>query len=354
MKIDEQRTRATRTRVRSDCGPQFARWRRRLADVLSVLVVMQLAIASAETLSASTIRFAKSTEAGQLPILMDGQVVAVYVFADPEISRPYFSDLRAPGAPQVSRNHPPLTGKDIDDHATYHPGLWMAFGDVSGSDYWRLKAAVRHVEFIEPPSGGEGQASFAVRNRYTRQDRADQTVCEEICRYTILADPAGYLILWDATFRAEEEFYFGDQEEMGLGVRVATQIRVDRDQEGDVPAGNGTMIDSEGRRNGKEIWGHDADWCDYSGSRGEWLVGMTIFCHPDNFRRSWFHARDYGLLLANPFGRQAFGHGDSSRVVVQPGESLRLRYGVLVHATRTGQAPELSRAYARYVTSAGE
>ena len=45
------------------------------------------------------------------------------------------------------------------------------------------------------------------------------------------------------------------------------------------------------------------------------------------------HARDYGFLALNPFGRQAFTKQEPSRVVVKPGESLKLRYGVLVHAS---------------------
>ena len=64
-------------------------------------------------------------------------------------------------------------------------------------------------------------------------------------------------------------------------------------------------------------------------------------CHPANFRPSWFHARDYGLLLANPFGRKAFGKGDASKVVVKRGGTLRLRYGVLLHARPEGSLRRL-------------
>ena len=52
---------------------------------------------------------------------------------------------------------------------------------------------------------------------------------------------------------------------------------------------------------------------------------------PRNFRPSWFHARDYGLLVANPFGRQAFTKGEPSRVIVEKRQTLTLRYGVLIH-----------------------
>ena len=79
---------------------------------------------------------------------------------------------------------------------------------------------------------------------------------------------------------------------------------------------------------------------------------MTIFCHPENFRPSWFHARDYGLLEANPFGRQAFGKGEKSSVVVKPGEKLRLRYGVLIHSGPPDSPIDFAEAYKDYLTLA--
>ena len=52
-------------------------------------------------------------------------------------------------------------------------------------------------------------------------------LCEEVCTYTFQVRPAGYLILWDSTFESNRSgLYFGDQEEMGLGVRVATPLMV--------------------------------------------------------------------------------------------------------------------------------
>ena len=105
---------------------------------------------------------------------------------------------------------------------------------------------------------------------------------------------------------------------MGLGVRVATNMTANN---------GGVITSSDGRKNEKQVWGRQADWCDYSGEG----VGVMVMPDPQNFRRSWFHARDYGLLVANPFGRQAFTKGESSRVVVKKGETLTLRFAVLFH-----------------------
>ena len=285
-----------------------------------------------------------------IEVLIGDTSVAHYVLPDERISRPHFADIRTLEGTQVTRNNPPVEG-DVADHDTYHPGLWMAFGDISGSDFWRLKAPVKHVEFVSKPSGHPGHGSFTVRNRYLDQNDADRVVCDELCTITFQVCPHGYLILWDSIFSSDAEFTFGDQEEMGLGMRVATPIRVEKtnkQKDPQIVAGNGTILDSEGRMNGDEVWGQTASWCDYFGVIDGQLVGITIFCHPDNFRPSWFHARDYGLLLANLFGRKAFDQGEPSQITVPPGEQFRLRYGVFVHGDVGGRSG-LDAAYRTYL-----
>lgn len=295
---------------------------------------------------------------GQVTVVVGDVPVATYYYEDKLITRPYFAHLRTLNGLPVTRHHPPVEGQDVMDHPTFHPGIWMAFGDVSGSDNWRLKARVRHAGFVDEPTDGTHKNSFAVRNDYLSQEDSNENICQELARYTVLVRPTGWLLVWDSTFTAKHDFYFGDQEEMGLGIRIATPLRVDIGSKGNVPPGTGTILDSQGRKNGKEIGGNSADWCDYSGTLDGKHVGITIFCHPGNFRPSWFHARDYGLLAANPFGRHAFHKGDESKVVVKSGESQRLRFGVFIHSEPSanppeGQRPALAEAYQDYVRVAG-
>jgi hypothetical protein len=66
------------------------------------------------------------------------------------------------------------------------------------------------------------------------------------------------------------------------------------------------------------------------------------------------HSRDYGFLAANPFGRSAFAKGSPSKVVVKSGETLRLRYGVLLHSAVETNRPDLAAAYADFVKQAGQ
>jgi hypothetical protein len=286
---------------------------------------------------------------GSIAISVDGEPLATFVYKDKEITRPYFAHVKAPGGVQVTRNHPPVEGADLPDHATFHPGVWLAFGDVSGSDYWRLAAPVKFDRMLIEPTGSKGRGHFAMRFKYQNQKNPTETVCTEDFHAAIHAIEGGRLIVWDSTFSSDKEFTFGDQEEMGLGVRVATPIRADRNSKTGMPPGNGEMVSCSGARNEAAIAGNSFDWCDYRGELEGNLVGVALFPHPENFRPSWFHARDYGMIVANPFGRDAFGHGEKSAIVVKPGDKFRLRYGVYVHAGPRGENPDIAGAYETYL-----
>ncbi len=279
-------------------------------------------------------------ESGKVVVTIGGEIVATYVYADSEIPRPYFAHVHGPGGVQLTRNFPPIEGQDATDHDTMHPGIWMAFGDLNGTDIWRNKGRVVHQRFLQPPTGGIDHGSFAVENRY--ETAGGQPICQEDCRLTFLVRPLGYLLLWDSTFSSDGEFSFGDQEEMGLGVRMATSIAVTSNQ-------GGRLVDSEGRNGAKEIWGKTADWCDYSGPSGDFHAGITLMPHPDNFRSCWWHARDYGFVAANPFGRSAMGAGAPSKVIVRGDAPLRLRFGLMMYGDSRRRLADPSEAYRDYL-----
>jgi hypothetical protein len=142
-------------------------------------------------------------------------------------------------------------------------------------------------------------------------------------RCTISRRPAGWLLVWDATFTAtEQDLVFGDQEEMGFGARIASECT---EQKG------GTLVSSHGVKSAKETWGKPAAWCDYSGTKDGQRIGITLLAGPRNLRESWWHNRDYGVFVANAFGRAAMKQGAASTVPVKRGESLRIVYGAMLH-----------------------
>jgi hypothetical protein len=275
----------------------------------------------------------------RLEIAVAGRPFASYVYEDREILRPYFAHVREPGGTQVTRAHPPVQGKDAVDHATMHPGIWLGLGDVSGADFWRNKGVVRQSGFAVKPQGGKGLGRFTASLTYHRT-AGEAPMAKQDSAYTVRVLPSGYLLEADLKLAAVgDPLVLGDQEEMGLGLRVASGITA---------TAGGAITNSEGRRSEKEVWGRPADWCDYSGVLDGRRVGMCLMPHPGNFRKSWFHARDYGLLVANPFGQNAFTRGEKSAVRVEVNQPLRLRFAVLVYGGRELQATELGAVFAAY------
>jgi len=244
-----------------------------------------------------------------------------YVWADTAIRRPFFANVHGLTGTKITRNHPPINGKDETDHHTAHPGIWLGFGQISGVDFWRNNGRIQHVKFLTPPTATEDRITFATDSDLLKPD--GKRMGTMVNRYTISRRPAGWLLVWDATFTAtEQDLVFGDQEEMGFGARIASECTEMK---------GGTLLSSHGVRTAKETWGKPAAWCDYSGTKDGQPIGITLMAGPQNFRESWWHNRDYGVFVANAFGRAAMKQGAASTVPVKPGESLRIVYGAMLH-----------------------
>jgi hypothetical protein len=273
---------------------------------------------------------------GRIAVRLDRQIIATYVYGDADIHRPYFEHLRTPDGIQVTRNYPPVAGKDPADHPHMHPGLWLAFGDISGSDFWRNKGPkVEHERFAQEPQAGEGKGSFAVVNRYVS---GEKVLCRETMRCIILPRPAGYLIVWDSSFTAGADgLVFGSQEEMGLGVRLATPLSV--------KSGKGRITNSRDGVNEKGTWGMQAEWCDYAGTLEGRQAGITLMTDPESDHKPWFHTRDYGLMVANPFGPRA---ERPEKLEVNPHKALRLRFGILVHSSDVQRRADPAAEYQQF------
>ncbi|MHC4477185.1 MAG: DUF6807 family protein [Planctomycetota bacterium] len=277
----------------------------------------------------------------KLNITIGGKPFATYVYEDSNTPRPYFAHVNTPSGIQATRNHPPVQGIDALDHPTFHPGIWLAFGDISRHDYWRLKAKVEHEMFVEKPKGGLGKGTFTVRNYYLTTDGKDR-VCAELCRYSVLVRPAGYLLVYESKFSSDAgDFVFGEQDEMGLGLRVNTKISVE--------LGNGHITNAEGLKDEDQVRGPQSDWCDYSGVIDGTRVGMMIMPDTRNFRRCWWHARDFGFMAGNFFGHD----GGKNPTTVKKGEKFHLGYGVLIYSAPADSKVDLNAAYLDYLLQIG-
>lgn len=275
----------------------------------------------------------------ELQVFLGPQRIATYLKQHSQLTRRALVNVHTHSGIPVTRNFPPRKPEDLDPgvnreggiiHPLMHPGIWISFGDVDGQDYWRLKAKVEFDGFVEAPVASDDRCHFTARNLLWSED-GTRVVCEEITQYEFQHRPSGWQLIINAQYRSsEQDFYFGDQEESGLAVRVASPLRV--------TGGQGTIVNNHGDRNGKDVWGKQADWFDASGSVDGHNVGMMVLSSPDNPRPSWLHARDYGLIATNPFPKQPRERREPYvKTWVQANETFQLAYAVLIHETPAGE-----------------
>lgn len=247
--------------------------------------------------------------------------VIEFVHTDSQILRPYFTRAHSPSGMLLTRAHPPVAGVDAVDHPTMHPGIWLAWGDINGQDFWRNKARIKHIRFIDEPRVAQDRLTFATECHFMSADEA--TMGTLINHFQVASLPMGTAIIWQATLTAgEAQLTLGDQEEMGFGVRMTTPLTEKK---------TGIITNSHGLKSAGKTWGQPAAWCDYSGQLDGTPCGITVFTSPKNVRGSWWHNRDYGLCVANPFAQAAMKQGAADLLTIAPAQSLTLTFGAVLH-----------------------
>jgi Family of unknown function (DUF6807) len=289
-------------------------------------------------------------DGSHVDVLIDGRPFTTYYF-DQTVAKPYFFPLRSAAGTVVTRGFPMTTaiaGEDRDE--PHQRAMYFAHGDINGFDFWGEAA---HPRWSDHSLSTFGRTVFRSLDEFSGGDSAGQL------RATFdLVSPAGVIARETQTFEfagndrsrtIDCEFSIdashgpvtiGDTKEGTFAIRVVKAL--------DSPPGR--MVNANGARGEKGIWGKRAAWVDYSGRVGDEDVGIAVFDHPANLRvPTYWHARAYGLLAANPFGVRHFT-GDrrqNGNYVIPAGESLVFRYRVFIHHGDSVKA-DVAKAYAQF------
>jgi hypothetical protein len=262
--------------------------------------------------------------------------------------KPILFPLYAPGGGAVTRSWPIVEVPGEERDHPHHQSLWFAHGAVNGHDFWtgRDGARIVHDAFLGVDERG---ASVRSRNLWRAGDVVVLTE-ERTMRFAASATERtiDFELALVATHGA---VHFGDTKEGTFALRLVPTLQLSGEH------ALGHALNSEGVRDA-EVWGKRARWVAYSGpldpARADSEVCVALLDHPSNPRHpTWWHARDYGLFAANPFGVHDFegAPADTGDLELAAGERLVLRYRLLV---RTGPAdgPALERAWAYFAAQA--
>ncbi len=274
-------------------------------------------------LQAGQVTAKKTGESVQIEI--DGEHFTTLNLAAAQ-AKPYFHPVYAPGKTQVVRDE--VFGPEEqqrDDNKTnlghfHHKGLWVALDTINEEklNYWHEKHKIANQSVEITPQGKN--VVLQVVNHWL--DDAEKPLLKETTRYTITPER---LITCELQLTAiDKPVTFGDTKEGLLAVRLQKSLRANE---------TGTISNADGKEGEAACWGIPSPWLDYSGQVDGKQVGISFFDDPGNFRPSRYHVRAYGLLAMNPFGESNYTNKkeEPKEVTLQPGESVKLRYGVYVH-----------------------
>lgn len=250
----------------------------------------------------------------QVSFQRDGEELTRYRYA-PQLVRPFLYPIIGPAGRSLTRmGHP----HDPVGHG-HHDSVWTSHHAVNRSNFWTNTSGCRIVHVrVEKLEDGDDRAAVTVRNAW--KTKSGIVLLNERRTVAVHAlKKREWLLVVDLELAAAGKAVTLGKTPFGVfSVRMAKTIGVHD--------GAGTIRNSEGGVDEKGVFWKRAKWVDYSGAIAKGVIeGLTLLDHPANPNHpSVFHVRNDGWMGAS------LTHAGPR--TIQPGQPLRLRYGLYVHA----------------------
>ncbi|MGO9642548.1 MAG: PmoA family protein [Candidatus Acidiferrales bacterium] len=308
----------------------------------------------------------------RVDISIGGQPFTSYLYPD-TVKKPVLFPLRTAKGTIITRGFPPGPGERADH--PHHVGLWFNYSDVNGFDFWNNSDAIKPEQ--RPKMGTIVQRKIVSHVNGAHQG-ALVTQMDWVAGNgeTLIKQDSWYTFRGDANFRSVDLFttltaqddpvIFRDNKDGLLGMRVRRELELPTAQGGmytdssgrvtkvdkmDNTGVTGNYLTSEGKT-GEAAWGTRGRWCALEGKIGDEPVTIVIFDFPKNpgFPTYW-HARDYGLFAANPFGVKDFTNGkEQMNFTIPPHQNVTFHYRILI-LSKIATADEIEKEYKRFVAA---
>ena len=242
--------------------------------------------------------------------------------------KPIFYPIYGPGQIGMTRNWPmkERVPGEAHDHP-HHKSMWFSH-EINGVDFWSEQAGMVETVLVDSELKPNDQSSLRTHSRWIRKDNLKTVLTDETI-YCFGVDQNARWIDAEYTLQATDgDVTMDDMKEGTFALRTHPDLRLTAAPKDGVKEVFGQALNSSGEV-GKSIWGKAAKWVLYSGPIDGVPMSVAVFDHPSNLRHpTTWHARDYGLVAANPFGLHYFqGQPKNAGVyTIRKGENLRLRY----------------------------
>ena len=264
----------------------------------------------------------------KISVTVDGKFFTSYIFS-PDEKYPFFYPVNGP-----------LSGGSVtsmrNGEYPHHSSLFFGCDQVNGGNYWqegldRGRIISSNAEILK-----EGGDTVIISDECIWSRPGAISPVKDTRRYVITAPSAKvYQMDVEITMVTLMDVHIKKTNHSLFSARIAADLSVKC---------GGTMINAEGETAEKGTFGKNSPWMDYYGKRGENIEGLAILQHPSNpwFPSPWF-TRDYGFFSPTPM----YWPQQGEETFLKKGETLLLRYRVLVHGGTTAEA-KIAEAFQQY------
>jgi len=306
-----------------------------------------------EASTGQKVEFVSKPSENKIDVTIGGKLFTSYRWPD-NVYKPVLWPVCAASGTEVTRGFPlnPKEG-ERNDHI-HQVGIWLNYGNVNGVDYW----GTGHTGSKEPgngviknlsvdATGGQNEGVLNATASWIRPD-GKEVLSEKTEYHFIIKDGLRIIDRVTTLTATDSAVLFKDTKEGMFGIRVARSLEMPvnekvalLDASGKPTAvkvnaaegATGNYLSSEGL-SGAAVWGTRAKWMELNGLIGEEKISIVICDHPKNQSYpTYWHAREYGLFAANPFGWNDFTKGkETLGFKLEKGKSVTFRYRVIVNS----------------------
>jgi Family of unknown function (DUF6807) len=278
---------------------------------------------------------AVAATAEAVTVTVDGKAFTT-LHAGRDARKPYLHPMLSASGKRVTRAYPMEQAPGETADLPHQRGVWIGAEHLSGIDFWenepsydRPNKGTIRLTGVDGVTSGAGEGRFTLHADWVGP--ASDTMLVETRTMTVRAAADSRTLDIDLNLTAKRQATFEDNHDAILGLRLAGPFEETR---------GGHAVNAEGLAGWERLRGARSAWVDWHATVDGEDVGVAVMDAPTNFRfpTPW-HVRDYALLFASPFASRDYSKtAPDGSLTLRPGESLRLRYRILVHPARVDVA----------------
>jgi len=263
----------------------------------------------------------------KIDVTIDNLFFTSYIFAENE-KYPFFYPVNGPTGASVTSMR----------NGTYphHSSLFFGCDRVNGGNYWQEGLERGRIVSLREDILENDGPRVVIENECIWSRPGAVSPVKDLRKITITAPSKDLFqidfevmmeMLMDVTIEKTNHSLFSGRMDPALAV-----------------TSGGTMINAEGALGEKGTFGKASPWIDCFGKRGDKIEGMAIMQHPSNnwYPSPWF-TRDYGFFSPTPM----YWPADDKATVMKKGETIKLKYRVLVHSG-TNETAKIAEEFKKY------